>query len=87
MSVCVLLEKPIGVSGEIGLTSIEKGKYIVVHFEVEPKDFEKSWTGLFVWMNENGYKKADGNPFEIYHNNFREHPENKAIVDFYIPIE
>lgn len=87
MSVCILLEKPIEVSGEIGLTSIEKGKYIVGHFEVEPKDFEKSWTGLFVWMNENGYKKADGNPFEIYHNNFREHPENKAIVDFYIPIE
>jgi len=37
-------------------------------------------------MNENGFKKADGNPFEIFHNNFREHPENKAIVDFYIPV-
>jgi len=38
-------------------------------------------------MNENGYKKAAQNPFEIYHNDFRMHPENKCIVDFYIPIE
>jgi AraC family transcriptional regulator len=37
-------------------------------------------------MNENGYKRADGNPFEIYHNNFDEHPEKKSIVDFYIPV-
>lgn len=86
MSACVLLKEPIEVSGEIGLTAIEKGKCIVCRFEIEPKDFEKSWNGLFVWMNENGYKKTDKNPFEIFHNNFREHPENKAIVDFYIPI-
>jgi len=87
MSACILLEKPVEVSGEVGLTAIEKGRCIVGHFEIEPKDFEKSWRGLFVWMNENGYKKADRNPFEIFHNNFNEHPENKAIVDLYIPIE
>jgi AraC family transcriptional regulator len=38
-------------------------------------------------MNENGYEKADREPFEIYYNNFKEHPERKAIVDFCIPIE
>lgn len=86
MSASVLLKEPVEVSGEIGLTVIEKGKCIVGRFEIEPMDFEKSWNGLFVWMNENGYKKADKNPFEIFHNNFSEHPENKAIVDFYIPI-
>jgi len=37
-------------------------------------------------MNENGYSKADNIPFEIYHNNFNEHPEKKCIVDMYIPI-
>ncbi|OBX27260.1 AraC family transcriptional regulator [Gelidibacter algens] len=86
MSACVVLNEPIEVSGEIGLTVIEKGKCIVGHFEIEPKDFGKSWKALFVWMNENGFKKADKNPFEIFHNNFREHPENKSIVDFYIPV-
>ncbi len=86
MSACMVLKEPIEVQGEIGLMAIEKGKCIIGHFEIEPKDFEKSWQALFVWMNENGYQKADKNPFEIFHNNFNEHPENKAIVDYYIPI-
>jgi AraC family transcriptional regulator len=87
LSACVLLSKPLETSGEIGLTSIKEGKFIVGSFKIGLTDFEKSWTGLFIWMNENGYKKADKNPFEIYHNNFNDHPEKKAIVDFYIPIE
>ena len=87
MSASILLNKPVATDGEIGLTSIQPGKCIVGNFEIELKEFEKSWTGLFVWMNENGYKKADREPFEVYHNNFNEHPERKAIVDFCIPVE
>jgi len=87
MSACLILKEKTEVSGEIGLTILEKGKCIVGHFEIGIQEFEKSWTGLFLWMNENGYKKADRNPFEIYHNNFNEHSEKKAIVDFCIPIE
>jgi AraC family transcriptional regulator len=87
MSACLILNEKTEVSGEIGLTTIEKGKFIVGHFEIGIHEFEKSWTDLFIWMNENGYKKADRNPFEIYHNNFNEHPEKICIVDFYIPIE
>lgn len=87
MSASILLDKPIETKGEIGLTTIEAARFIVGSFEIGLNEFEKSWTGLFVWMNENGYKKADKEPFEIYHNNFNEHPERKAIVDFCIPIE
>ena len=87
MSASILLNNPVATDGEIGLTSIQSGKCIVGNFEIELKEFEKSWTGLFVWMNENGYKKADREPFEVYHNNFNEHPERKAIVDFCIPVE
>jgi len=87
MSACLLLNKAVKIEGEIGLTTIEAGKFIVGSFEIGLNEFEKSWTGLFIWMNENGYKKADRVPFEMYHNNFKEHPEKKAIVDFYIPIE
>lgn len=87
MSACLILKEKTEVSGEIGLTTIEKGKCIVAHFEIGIYEFEKSWTSLFIWMNENGFKKADRNPFEIYHNNFNEHPEKIAIVDFCIPVE
>ncbi len=87
MNASMLLNEEVEVEGEIGLTTIEAQKCIVGSFEIGLHEFEKSWTGLFVWMNENGYKKAENNPFEIYHNNFNEHPERKAIVDFCIPVE
>lgn len=67
--------------------SIPSGKYVVGRFEIELDDFEKAWTGLYAWMDENDHERADGESFEIYHNNFNEHPEKKAIVDFHIPIK
>jgi AraC family transcriptional regulator len=87
VSACFILDRPGKTEGEIGASETIPGKYIVGSFEITLEDFGKSWTGLYLWMNENGYKKDDRDPFEIYHNNFNEHPENKAIVDFYIPIE
>lgn len=87
MSIGILTNQEVTAEGEIGITTIEKGKNIVAHFVIEPKEFEKSWDSLFIWMNENGYKKADRFPFEIYHNNFNEHQEKKCIIDFIIPIE
>lgn len=87
MSIGILSKEALTVEGEVGLTTLEKGKNIVGHFVIEPVEFEKSWNSLFIWMNENGYKKADRYPFEIYYNNFHEHPQKKCIVDLYIPIE
>ncbi len=86
MSACITLKETFQPEGEIGRTSIKDGKFIVGRFEIRPEEFEKSWTGLFLWMNENGYKKADREPFEIYYNNFNDHPEKIAITDFCIPI-
>lgn len=87
MSASILLNTTIKTEGEIGQTSIEAGKCIIGSFVIGLNEFEKSWTGLFMWMNEKGYKKTEKEPFEIYHNNFNNHPEKKAIVDFCIPIE
>ncbi len=87
MSISLLTNETFKAEGEIKLETIKKGKCIVSRFEISPNDFETSWCSLFIWMNENGYTKAEQNPFEIYHNDFRTHPENKCIVDFYIPIE
>ncbi len=87
MSACLVLNHPVKTEGEVGTTAIEAGKCIVGSFEIGLDEFEKSWTGLFIWMNEHGYQKADRPPFEMYHNNFNEHPEKKAIVDFYLPVQ
>lgn len=87
MSVFLTTNEPFEAEGEVSRLAIPAGKCIVGRFEITPNEFEKSWTGLFIWMNENGYKKSNENPFEIYHNDFREHPESKFIVDLCIPIE
>ena len=75
------------VESEFEYAIIPSGKYVVARFEIILDDFEKAWTGLYTWMEENEHERADGESFEIYHNNFNEHPEKKAIVDFHIPVE
>lgn len=87
MSAGLTLQYPIETDSLVKMRAIPTGKHIIGSFEIGVDEFEKSWTGLFLWMNENGYQKADRNPFEIYHNNFNEHPEQKCIVDFYIPVK
>ncbi len=76
-----------GIKSEFESAASPSGKYVVGKFEIALADFEKSWTGLYLWMSENNYERAEGESFEIYHNNFNEHPEKKAIVDFHIPIK
>ncbi len=87
MSIGLLTDESFETTGEIHKTTLIKSKCIVGRFEIVPDGFDKAWSSLFIWMNENGFNKAEGNPVEIYHNDFREHPEGKVVVDMYIPIE
>ncbi len=84
---CMLLDEKLKKQeGEVFAETIEAGKFIVGSGEVTLNDFEKSWVSLFLWMKENNYSVRKAFPFEIYHTNFKEHPEGKMIVDFCIPI-
>lgn len=84
---CMLLDETLKKpEGEVFAETIDAGKFIVGSGEVTLNDFEKSWVSLFLWMKENGYSVRKAFPFEIYHTNFKEHPEGKMIVDFCIPV-
>lgn len=84
---CMLLDEKIEKQeGEVFPETLEAGKFIVGSGEVALADFEQSWVSLFLWMKENGYSTRQAFPFEIYHSNFKEHPEGKMVVDFCIPI-
>ena len=85
-SIAIVLNSKVSVDGEVSLKSMNPGKCIVSRFEITPNDFQKAWESSFVWMSENGYKKGEKDPFEIYYNNAQEHPENKFIVDLCIPV-
>jgi AraC family transcriptional regulator len=87
ISAGIKVNEPVEATGKVHPETIEKGRCIVGRFEITPTDFERSWSSLFIWMNENGFKKADRKPFEIYHNDYRQHPEKKCLVDFCIPVE
>ncbi|MGG5209344.1 AraC family transcriptional regulator [Chryseobacterium sp. MIQD13] len=84
---CMLLDKSLeGSEGLIFSETINAGKFIVGSGEVTLQDFEQCWVALFLWMNEHHYSMRKTFPFEIYHSNFKEHPEGKMTVDFCIPI-
>lgn len=87
LSACFVLENPIKPEGEVGNRTLNAGKCIVSRFEIRPQDFQQAWESNFVWMKENGYQRADKDPFEIYYNNPEDHPEGKCVVDLCIPIE
>lgn len=86
MNACLVLEKPVEVSGEIGKTQIKAEKCIVGRFELAINEFEKAWTGMFLWMKEQGYSISESNPYEVYYNDYHEHPEKKFILDLCIPV-
>ena len=86
MSACIVLDNPIEINGEINLRVLSPTKCIVSRLVITPFEFQQAWESSFAFMIENGYKKSDIDPFEIYYNNAAEHQENKFIVDLCIPI-
>jgi AraC family transcriptional regulator len=86
ISACIVLNNTVKTEGKINLRTLETTKCIVSRLEITPFQFKQAWEANFAWMVENGYKKSAIDPFEIYHNNAQQHPENKFIVDLCIPI-
>jgi AraC family transcriptional regulator len=86
-SACITVDHEVKTEGEFGNLSVPAGKYVVGSFEISPMEFEEAWNTVCVWLSESGYQPADGNPYELYHNNHEEHPEKKFIVDICIPVK
>lgn len=86
MSACIVLNDDIEMDHIVNFRVLSPAKCIVSRFEITPFQFQEAWETSFAWMTENGYKKGDKDPFEIYYNNAAEHAENKFIVDLCIPI-
>ena len=86
INACMLLDAPIKNEGEVFPETLPAGKYIVGNFFIRLEEFEDAWNGLFMWMNEKGYQFRRVFPYEIYHTNYKDHPEGKMNVDFCIPI-
>lgn len=83
----IIVEGDVKVEGEIGKSVVKAGKYAVGRFEIGETEFEEAWNTMCAWFTESGYQPADGPTYELYHNDFSEHPEHKFIVDICIPVK
>jgi len=87
-SVCITVPKDTVVDGEIGKMTIAGGKFAVARFELATDEFQQAWNIVFGdWLPESGYQPDDRLSFEVCHNDPREHPEHKCIVDICVPVK
>ena len=76
------------VEGDVGKMMIPAGKYAVGHFEIAADQYGDAWTSLYKgWLPESGFQPDDRPCFELYLNDPNTHPENKHIVDIYVPVK
>lgn len=83
----IIVEKDVKVEGEIGKSTVSAGKYAIGHFEIKETAFELAWNTMCSWLTESGYQPGEGSTYELYHNDYNEHPEHKFIVDICIPVK
>jgi AraC family transcriptional regulator len=86
-SVCITVTEDTEVEGEVGKMTVADGKYAVARFEVKGEEFQQAWDAVYGgWLPESGYQPDDGPCYEIYHNDPKQHPEGKCIVDICVPV-
>lgn len=88
-SLCMTIPKGrmVRESSEISTMTIPSMKYVIGHFEIYQKEYREAWDFLCgEWLSNSGYQPGDSYAFEVYLNDPRSHPQNKHIVDIYLPI-
>ncbi len=83
----IIVDGEVKVEGEIGKSTVPAGRYAVGHFEIKETEFEQAWNTMCSWLTESGYQPADGPTYELYHNDYKDHPEHRFIVDICLPVK
>jgi len=88
ISICIEVPEDTAVSGEIGKMTIPAGDYAFARFELGQGQFEEAWNMVYNgWLPESGYQPDDRPCFEIYHNDPKDHPQHKFIMDVVIAVK
>ncbi len=83
----IIVSGDVKVEGEIGKSTVRSGKYAVGHFEIKETEFEEAWNTMCAWLTESGYQPDDRPCYELYHDDYKDHPEHKFIVDICISVK
>lgn len=85
---CVTVPERVLPEGNIGVQQLPDGRCAVYQCEVANEQFQEPWTALMRdWLPFSGYQPDDRPTLEIFRNNAAEHPEQKWIVDFCLPVK
>ena len=85
ISVCLSVHRNVAVSGNVGVMTLQQGKYGVGKFYIDAKDYGKAWYHMYaVWLQQSGYTVADRCAFEHYP--AQEERSDKQLVEIYIPL-
>lgn len=83
----LVVDGDVKVDGGIGKYTIDGGRYAVGRFEIAMDEFGDAWQSMCKLIVDNGFVSIDGYHYEMYLNNYDEHPEKKHIVDICIPVK
>ncbi|MGO1044870.1 AraC family transcriptional regulator [Clostridioides difficile] len=89
-SICMTIPDNIVVkeNSDLGNMTIPSGKYLVGHFSIFQNEYSDAWDFMYnEWLSNDEHKLRNSFPFEVYLNDPNSHPQNKHIVDIYLPIE
>jgi AraC family transcriptional regulator len=85
---CCLIVPPDAAFGPPVFTQrIGGGWWAFCGAEAAPDEIPRAWEAAFRWLVGSGYGCRSVPCYEIYHNDAREHPEGKWIIDIAIPLE
>jgi AraC family transcriptional regulator len=88
ISVCATVPAGTKADGEVGVLTIEGGKYAVASYELDPPEFGPAWQWFMgTWMPSSGFQPDDRACFELSLNDPQQHPQKKHQVEFWEPVK
>lgn len=87
ISVSITVPEGTRPEGEVGVMTIEPGKYVVARFTLDASEFGAAWNWLMAaWFPSSGYQPDDRYCFELALNDPHQHPEHKHVVEIWEPV-
>lgn len=87
LSVCLSVPEGTAASGEVNTMQIPGGDYAKALFEIDPSGYGAAWDWVFgEWLPSSGCQPDERPCLENYLNNPDTHPENKHIVEIWVPV-
>lgn len=84
---CLVVDRDVEVSGDVGLQEIPGGEYAVTTHEGPYEKLDGVWQGLLVdWLPASGREAAKTPCFEVYRNNPQTTPPEKLLTDVHVPL-